>query len=463
MICNNLLRATGCFLATAFAFLASTAAASTNHHVVLITIDGLAARYLQDPAAPLPTLRKLAALGASAEGMTVANPSITWPNHTTLVTGVHAEKHSVLFNGVLVRSGPGLSVNVDPKREKIDLVSGTTLFDLLHRKGYRTAGINWPCTRNSRTLDDDFPDVPDPVTHTTPKLREELIAAGLLKNSSNISFMAQSAASKDQIWTAAAVNVIRARKPNFMLFHMLITDGIQHKYGPKTPAAYTALALADAQLRDVLSALDEAGIRERTTVFVVADHGFDTATNIIHPNVLLRKLGFLETNLVTVTPPVFKARAQVVSEGGTALVYLTDPRTKEQDRPKVVELFREMEGVAEVLQPDSFAKLGLPEPEKNAQMADLILVPAPGHAFSNLAAGDEQMTRVTLTSGSPGTHGYLSSNTNMNAVFVAAGRGIKRGVKLGTIDNRDVAPTMAHLLGEKLPAASGKVLTAILE
>ena len=65
-----------------------------------------------------------------------------------------------------------------------------------------------------------------------------------------------------------------------------------------------------------------------------------------------------------------------MAEGGTALVYLTDPRTKEQDRVKVVELFRDMDGVAEVLQPDSFAKLGLPEPEKNAQMADLILVAA---------------------------------------------------------------------------------------
>ena len=59
--------------------------ANTNHHVILITIDGGAAFYLQDPQAPLPTLRKLAAQGVMAEGMRVANPSITWPNHTTLV------------------------------------------------------------------------------------------------------------------------------------------------------------------------------------------------------------------------------------------------------------------------------------------------------------------------------------------------------------------------------------------
>ena len=50
-----------------------------------------------------------------------------------------------------------------------------------------------------------------------------------------------------------------------------------------------------------------------------------------------------------------------------------------------------------------------------------------------------------------------------NAMFVAVGRGIKRGVKLGVIDNRSVAPTIAHLLGENLPGADGKVLVEILE
>ncbi len=459
----SILRLLRAFCLCAAVMLASVANGSTNHHVVLITIDGLAAFYLDDPTAPLPTLRKLAREGATASGMKVSNPSITWPNHTTLVTGVHPEKHSVLFNGLLVRPGPGLSVRIDPKREKVELVSGPTLYDLLNRSGYRTAGINWPCTRNSRTLDDDFPDVPDSITHTTPKLRGELIALGLLKDSNNTNFTGQSAASRDQIWTAAATHVIRTRKPNFMLIHMLITDGIQHRYGPRTPAAYTALAQADAQLRDVLNALEQAGIRDRTTLFVVADHRFEAATNTVHPNVLLRKHGWLDTNLVTTTPPVFKAKAQIVSEGGTALVYLTDSTTKKEDYQTVLELLRDMEGVAQVVQPNTFAALGYPAPDRNPQMADFVLVAQPGHAFDNRTAGDDHITPVTMTAGSPGSHGYLASNPNMNAVFVANGRGIKRGARLEVVDNRDVAPTLAHLLGQKLPRADGKVLTEILE
>ena len=79
----------------------------TDRHVVVITIDGLPAYYLDDPAASLPVIRGLAADGVGAEGMRVSNPSVTWPNHTTLMTGVHPERHGVLYNGVLERSAAG--------------------------------------------------------------------------------------------------------------------------------------------------------------------------------------------------------------------------------------------------------------------------------------------------------------------------------------------------------------------
>jgi len=196
------------------------AMASTNHHVILITIDGLAAYYLGDAKAAIPTFRRLAAEGAAAEGMRVCNPSITWPNHTTLVTGVRPAKHSVLFNGLLTRPGVGKAVRVEPASEMSALVAVPTLFDMLHQAGYRTAGINWPCTRAAVALDDNFPDVPDQIAHTTPRLREELIAARILEGTNDSSFRGLSAPLKDQIWTAAAIHVLRERRPHFMAFHL---------------------------------------------------------------------------------------------------------------------------------------------------------------------------------------------------------------------------------------------------
>ena len=441
------------------ALLPRRAAASTNHHVILITIDGLAAYYLKDPKAPIPTIRKLIAEGASAEGMRVANPAITWPNHTTLVTGVHPAKHSVLFNGVLVRPGAGKAVRVDGAKNQSDLVAVPTIFDHLHRAGYRTADINWPCTRGSRSLDDSFPDVPDQVSYMTPRLRDELIASDWLEGTNDATFKVQSAPVRDRIWTEAAAHVIRERRPNFMLIHMLVTDSTQHKYGPQSPAAYAAIALADAQLADILRAIDAAGIREKTTLFVTADHGFETALKIVNPNVAFRKAGLLQA---TATPTLQQARAQIISEGGIAMVYFTNPETLSADRAKVIELMRAQEGIAEILGPDTFAGLGLPDPAKNPQMAELILVAKEGYAFNNEARGEDVVTTVTLELGNQGHHGFLSSNPKMNALLVAWGRGIKKGARLGMIQNVDVAPTMAKLLGQSLRNVDGRVLTELL-
>lgn len=444
--------------AVALKVVLSADGASTDH-VLLITIDGAGAFYLSDSNAPLPTLRRLVREGAVAEGMQVASPAVTWPNHTTLVTGVGPDRHSVLFNGVLTRPGPGRPVAIDPARSKSDLVAVPTLYDRLHPAGLRVADINWPCTRGASTLEDSFPDVPEPLRFMTPRLREELISAEILESADDAAFKGRSAAVRDQVWTAAATHVVRERRPNLLLFHMLICDSIQHRYGPQSPAAYTALAVADAQLADVLRAVDAAGIRDRTTVFVTADHGFDSALKLIQPNVRFRKAGLLE---IGTAPGFLKARAQSISEGGTAFVYLPDPATRSSDRTQVLELLRDQEGIAEILTEAQFPALHLPVPGQDSPMADLVLVAKPGYAFGNEARGEDVIADIAQTGANLGYHGFLSRNARMNALFVAWGRGIRPGPKSGLIRNVDVAPTIAHLLGVKLPGAEGRVLTEFL-
>ncbi len=179
---------------------------------------------------------------------------------------------------------------------------------------------------------------------------------------------------------------------------------------------------------------------------------------MIQPNVLFRQAGLLE---VGATNQITKARAQLVPEGGTGMVYLTDPRNREGDRKKVIELLRGKEGVADLIEPEQYAALGLPSPEKNSGMADLVLVAQDGYAVSGTAAGEEFVVAVTGTM-NQGYHGYLANDPKMNAVFLASGRGVKRGVKIGMVDNIDVAPTIARLLGQQLPGAEGQVLSEIL-
>src|SRR5947207_1790903 len=110
------------FIAVYLVMFCAQTAALAEPHVVIVTIDGFAAYNMKDKNAPIPTLRKLAEEGAVAEGMKVCNPSVTWPNHTTLISGVRPDKHGVLFNGILMRPGVGMAVSVDSKRDGTWLV-----------------------------------------------------------------------------------------------------------------------------------------------------------------------------------------------------------------------------------------------------------------------------------------------------------------------------------------------------
>ncbi len=437
-----------------------TIKAASDRHVFVICIDGFAAYLLDDPKAPVPTLRKLAKQGALAEGgMTVSNPSITWPNHTTLVSGVRPEKHGVLANGVLVRGAPGVPVYVDPKKDRKDLVRVLTLFEIAHASGLATAEVNWPCTRGSDSIDDSFPDVPEQVTHMTPRLRDELIELGVLADATDRSFTANSAAGKDLIWTETACHIIRTRKPNFMVLHLLNCDSTHHAEGAQSPPGYTANAYADMCLARVLATIDEAGIRENSTVFVVSDHGFTLTPKAIRPNVLLRQQGLLSSVPVG---KIVDAKVHVVPEGGIGLVYCTDPGISNADANRITQIFAGQEGVASVLEPRQFAEYGLPHPREYSQAPDFVLVAKDGYGVSGSADGEMFVAPGAEAKVPVGSHGFISTEIKMNAVCIIAGAGIQSGARLKNVGNIDIAPTIAGLLGLKAIATDGRVLTEAL-
>ncbi len=162
-------------LTALFVIVASYRTEAADRHVVMVLIDGLPAYLLDDPQASLPVIRGLAQAGVTAkEGMRVSDPSITWPNQTTLVTGSHPDRHGVLLNGGLERRGPGELVKYFASRTQEELVRVPLLFDVLKQSGQNSAAINWPCTRGSKSIDDNFPDVPGALAYTTPRLKDEL-------------------------------------------------------------------------------------------------------------------------------------------------------------------------------------------------------------------------------------------------------------------------------------------------
>jgi predicted AlkP superfamily pyrophosphatase or phosphodiesterase len=415
--------------------------ADRQRHVVIISIDGFAAYALNDAQLPLPTFRRLAREGAAAEAMEPVNPTVTWPNHTSIITGVTPSRHMVLYNGLAVRGGEGAALKVEPWVDKPELVKAPTLYDAAHSAGLSTAEVDWVAIHNAKTITHAFPEVPrltDPVV-------KEMIAAGTVTEENVRTFNKGSIVWRDELWTLAGQHIIEKHKPNLLLFHLLTTDSSQHRYGASSLAAHSALALADAKVQRLLDSLRRAGILERTAVFIVSDHGFKTYKHVIHANALLRQKGV--------------ADVWVIPEGGTAMVYITRESRKAELLPVLRGLFAAVPGVAEVLDQPSFSKYGYPA-QPSGQMCDLVLVGADGHAFGGSQQG-EAVVEVP-TGSTPGAHGYISTDRAMDAVFIASGAGIKKGVKLGRIRNLDVAPTAARLLGLEMRGVEGRVLNEVL-
>jgi hypothetical protein len=87
-------------------------------------------------------------------------------------------------------------------------------------------------------------------------------------------------------------------------------------------------------------------------------------------------------------------------------------------------------------------RLGAREKAQSDQFSDLVLAAAAGYMFSNQSEG-EFITQQSA----PGTHGYANTDIQMQAIFIATGADIPKGIQLGNISNLDVAPTIAALLG----------------
>jgi len=416
----------------------------------MISLDGFAAWALDDPYLPVPTLRRLAARGAMAKSMRPVNPTVTWANHTSMVTGVTPSKHGVIFNGLLVRE-PGVPPRVDPWRDKKELVRVRTLYDAAHERGLTTAQVDWVAIQNASTITWEFRE----RAEDKGEAERDLVKSGVLSQADLDTFATRNIVWRDHVWTMAAENLVRRHRPNLLLVHLLNLDSTQHRYSPRTPAAMTTMAHLDSQVARIVAAIEQAGLASRTTIFVVSDHGFKLVKRQIRPNVAFLKAGLIRAQ----DGKVSKAEAYSVPEGGTALVYVTVPDPQGEVLERVKQTLAGIEGIEKVIEPAEYASLGLPHPKDNDQMGALLLVAKDGYAFT-AAVGEEVV--VDAPAGSLGAHGYVATDPDLRAIFIASGRGIKPGVTLETVDVIDIAPTAAELLGVELKGVQGRVLEEIL-
>jgi len=428
-------------------------------HVVLVSVDGLAASYLDDPRAEMPTLRKLAKGGAVARGMITSFPSVTWPSHTSLITGVQPARHGVIGNAVWNRKlDRAVTYIGDPELTKDEAIKAPTLYDVAHKAGLKCGSVIWPCCTAADSLDWIIPDAGKVELHakfTTPGFVTELGKAGFdISQLGAWGWAKERSTERDILYTKVAQYLLEKQKANLVLVHLVTPDGVEHAYGPHTPEAYKAVHESDQRIAEIWNTLQEPALAGRSTLFVVSDHGFAPYEKFIRPNVVLKELGLIQTDG---EDKVAGRKAWCVAQGGSAFIYVLDAAQKSAVG-QIKERLGKLEGVAGVVGPEGFKKLGLPQPDANVESPDFVLLTNPGYSFAEQITGEA----VASAGGLKGSHGHDPQPGYMHATFVAAGAGIKPGVQLDLIQNVDVAPTIARLMGLAMKDVDGRVLEEIL-
>jgi predicted AlkP superfamily pyrophosphatase or phosphodiesterase len=420
---------------------------------IVISIDGFAGFYWEDPIARLPTLRRLAERGVVAPRMETVYPSTTWPTHASLMTGVSPARHGVVGNYILNRArGRVEDLTGDPIYDAPRLLRAPTVYDLAHAAGLRTAAIDWPATRQCPSLDWCLPFFKDQAvfeTETPAAVWEELGRLGFPRDRQGEWAQLPRRFLKDAMVADLAAHVARQHRPDLLLVHFLCTDSLQHLHGPRSPEAYWAIEYVDGLIGRFLATLPAGELEERTDLFVVSDHGFLAVDREVRPNVRLRQLRLLRVD----AQGRLEGEARFVTNHGAGYLYLMggDRRARAHE---LAAALSDLEGVAHAWTGDEYAGLGLPSPAENPLVGDVVLEAAPGWSFGDEARGDDLVAPPRYR----GNHGYLPAHPDNGAFFLAAGPGLVRGRRLPAVRSRDVAPTLAHLLGLRMQGVEGRLL-----
>jgi hypothetical protein len=417
-----------------------TPEAEVPAHVVMISIDGLRPDYLRAQETKIPTLRRLIGEGLFAE-MTSVWPTVTYPAHTTLVTGARPNKHGIINN---LPFDP-LGKNQDGWYWYARDIRVPTLWDVAKKAGRTTANVYWPVTVGA-PFDWSLPQIWRAKTDEDDKLLCALATPGLC-DEVRARFQRTPAEHRgDDARTDGAVYVLETKKPELSFVYLTDLDTVQHGYGPFSKEALATLEAIDADVARVVAASPA-----NSTFVIVSDHGFLPITKVVRPSVLLRTAGLLDVE----NGKVKGYRAAAWKAGGLCAIMLRDPNDA-ATKQAVTQLFTEAasnpaNGIGRVHEGAAVAAKG------GFAGATLVLEAADGFMFSASLDGP-----VVDASSERGAHGYSPERVELHASLILAGAHVKRGAKLGLVDMTAIAPTVAKLLSLTLPDAEGKPLDEAL-
>jgi predicted AlkP superfamily pyrophosphatase or phosphodiesterase len=418
--------------------------------VLMISVDGLKPEYVfeaEQRGLKIPYLRSLLTNGAYADGVIGVWPTVTYPSHTTLVTGVSPAEHGIFSNA-----------EFDPEQHfkeswfwYADQIRVPTLWQVAHAAHLTTASVGWPVTVGATDIDFLIPEywrISGPTKDLNPSDRY-LIAAlsrpvGLLaemqKTLGPYLMANDTSLPGDEIKMRFAIDILRRHRPAFMTIHLSSLDDAQHGHGVFSTEANRDLEAIDGMLAELAATAHAAS--PAAIVAIVSDHGFTALTHRVNLLIPFLRAGLVTTTTdpITQLPKLSSWKAQPWASGGMAAIMLHDPADRGTEQA-VGQLLQSL-----AVDPNNgIARIdGRAEIKRHGAFPDaaFIVVMKPGFYAAASLTGD-------LLSDFPaghGGHGFAPEFPEMNAAFFIAGAGIAHARDLGVIDMRQIAPTLAQML-----------------
>lgn len=411
--------------------------------VLMISVDGLRPADVigaEKIGLAVPNLRHMMAAGAYADGVTGVLPTLTYPSHTTLITGAAPARHRV-GNNLTFDPANINQVGWDWYAEDI---KAPTLWGAARAAGLVTVNVHWPVSV-AAPADYNLPQIWRTGHDDDRKLMRALATPGLLAAlEAKLGPYAQGideSVEGDENRVRFAAELIAEKKPAFTTVYLASVDHNEHAFGPGSPEALAAIARNDAMIGRLVTAARAA--EPDLTVVVVSDHGFQpvaTDINLIAPFAAAGLISFDAKGKIS------DWQAEPWFMGGSAGVVLKHP-----DDPalvaKVAALLDGLKidpdmGIAAILDRDAVAKMG------GTPDISFLIAFRPG-----FEPGYDPRAAKQTPSTYKGMHGYLPSEPAMRSSLFVEGPGLNRHGDLGVIDMRAIAPSVARILGAKLSGA----------
>jgi predicted AlkP superfamily pyrophosphatase or phosphodiesterase len=420
-------------------------------YVVVVSVDALNAKDF-DTIKELPNFKKLIENGSYAREVVGVYPSLTYPSHTSIITGTYPDKHGIVNN----------------KRNEIGVKSPTwywyskdikvpTVYELAKKKNLTVGALAWPVTAGA-DIDYNYPEI------WTTKLEQdetELIAQNgtpdfvrYIRSRFGKKLKERQQPELDNFITDSAVYLIKSKKTDLTLIHLGELDSKRHGYGADASIVKEILKKQDERLGRIINASKEAATYDSTTFIILGDHGFIDIDKKVNLNVAFKNEGLITTDK---EDSITNWEAVVDACDGSAYIYLRD-KNDTNLKNRVEAVLAQYKNQNEYGIEDIYSKTDIEKFRTNPE-ADYMLEAKKGFFFSN----EWQGQAIVEKSKALGTHGFSPYKPDYNTFLLISGARAKKGVVLPKANLVDEGPTMARLLNLKMDNVDGRVLTELVK